>query len=241
MVFSQEDDMKPYVLLTGASGKVGRKIVKHFIYKNVYSLILQTFQNSHALNELTKDSDGMVQIIETDLRTQTGLQKLSTVIERAPGCFKGFIHCASLFEHVDWKELKWETFTELMHLHAWSAFEIIRRIITRACEGMRIILFTDAGIDPGYPGYPAYTASKSVLSHWVALFSRILPDHMTIHGIAPYKIIDSCEGKKNADPYPSFDSIVALVDWIFEHGSGASGTIITFPRIHVSSSEPESR
>lgn len=215
-----------WTLITGASGKLGLKLTRRMIETSSHALFLHYHQNRSGLEQLLKVYQPVkrpVRLCRADLTMWSGIQRIVRQIKKLPGRIGMFVHLASLFDVSPLDELDPSRWIKMVYIHTLAPLALLRGINGRWSPEARVILMSDAGVGRGYQKYLGYTMTKSMLDSALPSLAQLLPDGVTVHGLAPYWIDEEGAGGKHS---VSPEAIIDLIEWLKKHGSGCTGRLI---------------
>src|SRR5690625_3441376 len=113
------------VLVVGASGDIGRAIVKQLANEN-YQFMLHYHQNKQAMEKLLEhvDSSKILQVIQADLSTEDGANNL---YEQVAFSVHAIIYVSGLTQHQLFSEVDEETMDKMLILHVKSPWLITQK------------------------------------------------------------------------------------------------------------------
>ncbi|GGO86756.1 short chain dehydrogenase [Marinobacterium nitratireducens] len=160
------------ILLTGASGGIGRAIAVR-LANDGHRLILVA-RDARRLEEQLSLLPGSHEILTQDLAApDAGIRLVEALGERVPDVL---INCAGVQELQRFDNSDWLAIERLMRINLLAPMAIIHALVPRLHPGSQIINIGSVLGEIGYPGYVAYGASKGGLKRFSEALGRELRD-----------------------------------------------------------------
>lgn len=154
------------MLITGASGGIGRALVQHFARKE-YQLILHTHEQAGLLNDLIESENFLHEpvVLRADLTFEEAVIRLCGDAQRITGRVDILVNNAGVSSAaMSWK-LSLEEWQNVLSVNLTAPFLMIKHLLPgmRKNEFGRIINISSVVAQTGVPGTAAYAASKAGL------------------------------------------------------------------------------
>jgi NAD(P)-dependent dehydrogenase (short-subunit alcohol dehydrogenase family) len=167
--------MNGRVLITGASGALGRSVVSRFLAAGERVLAVGTDES--ALAELTPlaPSDSL-SLRRADLTDSAAVARLFADAEAASGTFPAVVHLVGGFRYARLAEMSDRDWSFLVSVNLETTFRVFResaRAFERAQAGVLVAVAAPAGL-LGEAGVGAYAATKAGMLRLVESFAREL-------------------------------------------------------------------
>ena len=152
------------VLLTGATGGIGKSIAKKMKEKGAKLILSGTRQN--ILNELSSELGGDTKAIATDLTSKESILSLATKAESFFGHIDILINNAGITADNLFLRMKDEEWENVINVNLSASMRLTRQVIKGMIKRKsgRIIFISSIVGFTGNPGQANYSASKSALS-----------------------------------------------------------------------------
>jgi NAD(P)-dependent dehydrogenase (short-subunit alcohol dehydrogenase family) len=198
--------MKQFALVTGASRGLGRAAATYLSRKG-YTVIL-TSRDSQALERVRSELQGENhQIVEADVSTDSGLERLASFVEESVGDLglKIFVHCAASTPNPDQEASLSDTDGDTLEAHlratarpAMYLLKMLKPVLGRNPRSHAILISSDWVID-GITGPPAFAASKAFAAAiWRNARLEFLRDGIVLSTIIPGNVATYDESWENA-------------------------------------------
>ena len=152
------------VLLTGATGGIGKSIAKRMKEKGAKLILSGTRQN--ILNELSSELGNDTKVIATDLTSKESILSLATEAESSFGHIDILINNAGITADNLFLRMKDEEWENVININLSASMKLTRQVIKGMLKRKsgRIIFISSIVGFTGNPGQANYSASKSALS-----------------------------------------------------------------------------
>jgi len=170
------------VVITGAAGGIGAKIVNRFIANEdrVFAIdnrpdALRSLQDAH------HTCDGLL-VIDGDVSREEDCRRFADTIGSKAGCIDVLINCAGYYPVVPFEEMSLAQWQQVIGINLNGPFLIVRNLLPlmKGRGWGRIVNIGSASIFEGVPGQAHYVAAKS----GIVGFSRSLAMELGAYGIS---------------------------------------------------------
>lgn len=177
-------------VITGASGGIGKAIVKKFA-ENGCNICACARHCDESLENyymsLSEKYHVKIDIFLFDLLDETQMKKAIKDIIKVTNTIDILINNAGIAKYDSFSFLKTETLDEIMHINYYAPLQFTQKIVRRMSkEGASIVFVSSiAGLD-GIGGNTAYGASKAAIAHTTKVLSRELSvSGIRVNAVAP--------------------------------------------------------
>ena len=167
------------VLITGATGGLGRSIADDF-YEKEFHLIL-TGTNDSKLDALRSKFDRNTKVIKCNLAKASEINNLSDKIK--PSSIDILINNAGTLINKPFNETSFEDFQYVYKVNVFGVAELIRQLISRFKTKSHVVNISSIGGIGGsskFPGLSAYSSSKGALN----ILTEMLAEEFKDKGIS---------------------------------------------------------
>lgn len=175
---------KPYLLVTGASRRLGASLVAHWL-EGGYEVIATYRQENPVVKGLRQQGAHMLPI---DIATEAGVTELVKAVQTLTGSLRAIVHNASVWhsdaEFAQSPELLATTYA----LHVFAPYRLNQALLPllQAQSGPTDIVFiSDASSDQGKPDKSLYTASKSAMESVMRSQAVAFAPKVKVNAVAP--------------------------------------------------------
>ena len=187
------------VLITGATGGLGRSIADEF-YEKEFNLIL-TGTNDAKLDALRSKFDRNTKVIKCNLAKASEINDLSDKIK--PSSIDILINNAGITKDNLFLRMKDQEWDEVLNINLKANYNLCKMVIKEMVKKRwgRIINISSAVAKMGNPGQTNYAASKAAIEGFTrSLALEIASRGITVNAIAPgfikTEILDSIDSGK---------------------------------------------
>lgn len=177
-----------HVVITGASGALGKAVATHFLAQGARLALL-----GHSVEQLHDAFPGLDNsahlLIAADA---TSVDDMAVAARQIVGAFKhvdAIVHIAGGFEMGETvHEMSRASWDRMMDLNAWSFVAVTQGLVPSMAErgSGRIVAVSAKSASRGVAQMAAYVASKSALQRLVeAMASELAPKGIAVNSIAP--------------------------------------------------------
>jgi NAD(P)-dependent dehydrogenase (short-subunit alcohol dehydrogenase family) len=224
------------VLITGASGALGRSVVSRFLAAGERVLAVGTDES--ALAELTPlaPSDSL-SLRRADLTDSASVARLFADAEAASGVFPAVVHLVGGFRYARLAEMSDRDWSFLVSVNLETTFRVFResaRAFERARAGVLVAVAAPAGL-LGEAGVGGYAATKAGMLRLVESFARELaPFGARANAVLP-GTMDTAANRASmpdADPakWVSTDAVAEIIHYLTTPASAAvNGAAVRVP------------
>ncbi len=176
------------MLITGASGGLGRALVRHFADKNM-QLVLHYHQSKVALEDLVNQLKWFMEpiLVQADLRSEEAIVNMCGRAQKETGHVDILINNAGISgSGLTWKETL-DNWNHIIQINLSAPFLVMKHLIPgmRYRNWGRIVNVTSIVAQIGVAGASAYAASKSGLFGLTASAAKELSTKgITVNSIA---------------------------------------------------------
>lgn len=221
-----------YLLITGASGNLGRELI-NYLELNNYEKIFLTL-NSQKVPQSIQHNDKFVFLFDYDLTDENSVKE---IFEKIPCSKEDLLFILHLVGGYSGGKYLWEysklDLQDLLNKNLFTSFLIAKYGLLKAKEaGGGSILFISARLSLEYElKRSIYALSKNALNYLVKLIEKEAKEfNFSANAIAPYIILTE-ENKKWMDEWnfikcTSPQDIAIFVNYIFENYKRYNGNII---------------
>ena len=174
------------IMVTGASGGIGKAICKKFIEEN--SILIFTFSNNDKLNDLKKEFGSDHFYYELDLTDQVTISEKVKKIANDHKDIHTLINNAGITNDNLLLRMKESDWQEVINVNLNSNYYIIKEIIPQMIKNRNgnIIGISSVIAFTGNPGQSNYSATKSgMISMYKSLALEVAARNIRINIIAP--------------------------------------------------------
>lgn len=178
--------MKPFVLVTGASGGIGRAISLK-LASNGYSLYLHYNKNKSAIEELLgslKEYEGEFIPVQADLSGKNGYETLAKQIFS----LDGIVHNSGISQQGLFVDLDGEQLDKLINVHIYNPLMLTSKLLPKMLPKKKgnIVVISSIWGQAGASYEVAYSTVKGAQISFVKALSKELAlSGIRVNGIAP--------------------------------------------------------
>lgn len=183
------------VLVTGATGRIGRAIVVEFLALGDH--VVASDVDAGSLDEFAKGiagSDGQVTAIAADVTSEADVERLAAQAIEATGRIDVLVNCAGIFPNapvVDMDTAEWD---RVYAVNVRGPFmlsrAIARHMLEQGIHGSIVNISSGAG-SSARTGGSHYCGSKAALEMLTKVMAIELgPNQIRVNGVAPGLIVD---------------------------------------------------
>ncbi|OCI90902.1 hypothetical protein A6U85_25330 [Agrobacterium sp. 13-626] len=182
----------PVVLITGATGNLGREIARQFSAAG-YRIALNyghDAEKAAAVARLCNIDGGQSLLLQGDVTVDDDCRRLVDQIERSWGRVDVLVNNAAttrFIPHADLDRLERDEFRRVLDVNTIGAFQMSRAAapsLARAGRGSIVNMSSASGLN-GLGSSIAYAASKSALNTVTLAMSRVLAPDVRVNAICP--------------------------------------------------------
>lgn len=196
--------MQNYVLITGASGGIGRKLSLELSINS--NLILSGLplekEDLNILRSKCQNPDNHL-IWLSDLASErcTLFSSLTEFLRVNQACIEKFIHCAGITRILPFRNFTPDYVDHIFNVNLFSAIEILRVLLKKDNHGhLNNVLFISALWSVrGNAGNSIYSASKGALNSLVFSLTQELSPKIRVNALLPGAIITPMSANLNKD------------------------------------------
>lgn len=179
-----EPQHKPWVLVTGASRRLGSSLVKHWLQSGyqVLASYRHECEQVRALRQLG------AQMLCADVATEQGVDSLIQQVKQHTQGLRAVVHNASVWYSDEALMKSPELLNVTFALHLFSPYRLNQALLPllQAQQGLSDIVFiSDASCDQGKPDKALYTASKSAMESLMRSQAVAFAPKVKVNVIAP--------------------------------------------------------
>jgi NAD(P)-dependent dehydrogenase (short-subunit alcohol dehydrogenase family) len=177
-----ENDTRQVVLITGASGGIGREAVRAFAERG--DIVIGEDRVAAA------DADGLAAFIELDVTDEAACTAAVARVVTEHGRIDVLVHAAGVLGTTpDPLQTSTAEFEQIMRINGSSSFTMAREVgnamLATGTKGS-ILLISSVAAKEGRRDYLPYNASKVAVLHMVWSFAMILgPSGISVNAVAP--------------------------------------------------------
>lgn len=174
--------MSQTALVTGGGRGIGRAIVRRF-HGDDWTVIVHYNRSEQTAKEVADEGRGG--IIQADLSTPDGIQRLADYLEEKP--VDVLVNNAGVLEGLDPDSLSLESLEETFRVNTSAPAILCRQAAEAMGEGGRIVNLTSIrGLRySSRPGIAAYCSSKAALENFTSSLSQHYAPEVRINAVAP--------------------------------------------------------
>jgi NAD(P)-dependent dehydrogenase (short-subunit alcohol dehydrogenase family) len=177
-----------HVVITGASGALGRAVVQHFLDQGVRVALID-----HRMEHLTGSFPGLDNsrhlLLEADVTSPAAVAEAAKRILAAFRHVDALVHIAGGFEMGEpVHALSREAWDRMMNLNAWSFVAVSQALVPSMIERKAgsVVAVSAKTASRGQAAMSAYIASKSALQRLVeASAAELAPHGINVNSVAP--------------------------------------------------------
>lgn len=179
--------MDEYILITGASGKIGRTLAKSLSHN--YQLIL-CGTNEEKLGEVHRTcGDGKHIIWNCDLsKTENIAESLERIIRDNAAKVSGFVHLAGIAPLMPLHMISVAEMKKIMDVNLFSAVEISKVLVKKKVNSKylkNIVLVSSISSIVGTKGMSIYSASKGAIDAFARSLAHELAPGVRVNTVLP--------------------------------------------------------
>ncbi len=176
-------------LITGGAVRIGAQIVKT-LHENNYRVLVhyhQSKKNAQILcNELNTKISNSAEMVCTDLKSLSNIEKLSSKIES----IDLLINNASVFYPTPLPKTKHEDWDNLINVNLKAPYFLATQLSNKLCSrNGSIINIVDIHSERPLRNHPIYSISKAGLKMLTLSLAKELAPNVRVNGISPGSII----------------------------------------------------
>ena len=176
-------------LITGGAVRIGAQIVKT-LHENNYRVLVhchQSKKNAQTLcNELNTKISNSAEMVCTDLKSLSNIEKLSSKIES----IDLLINNASVFYPTPLPKTKHEDWDNLINVNLKAPYFLATQLSNKLCSrNGSIINIVDIHSERPLRNHPIYSISKAGLKMLTLSLAKELAPNVRVNGISPGSII----------------------------------------------------
>ncbi len=176
-------------LITGGAVRIGAQIVKT-LHENNYRVLVhchQSKKNAQILcNELNTKISNSAEMVCTDLKSLSNIEKLSSKIES----IDLLINNASVFYPTPLPQTKHEDWDNLINVNLKAPYFLATQLSNKLCSrNGSIINIVDIHSERPLRNHPIYSISKAGLKMLTLSLAKELAPNVRVNGISPGSII----------------------------------------------------
>ncbi len=180
------------VLVTGATGRIGRAIVARFAAQGAH--VVASDVDADRLAEVAGSSGGMVTPIAADVTSEDDLKRLAAGAIEAAGQIDALVNCAGIFPNTPVVKMETADWDKVYAVNLRGPFilsrEIARHMIERDIHGSIVNISSGAG-SSARTGGSHYCGSKAALEMLTKVMAIELgPNGIRVNAVAPGLILD---------------------------------------------------
>lgn len=184
---SKGENMKQYVLITGASSGVGRELAIELSEK--YSLILNGRNYDQLLETKNQCKTENILIWQYDLSETKQLEeKLKEWLKMQDVQVSAFVHCAGVMKMLPCKVFSYDQLMETYQVNVFSAAMILKILTNKRVNGKTLtsVVFISSNIsNRGAKAFGVYGSSKAALDGLMRNLAIELAPSVRINSILP--------------------------------------------------------
>lgn len=179
-----EPEQKPWVLVTGASRRLGASLVKHWLQSGYQ--VLASYR--HECEQVTELRQLGAHMLCADVASEQGVAILIRQVQQRTTVLRAIVHNASVW-HLDNELLQSpELLNATFALHLFSPYRLNVALLPllQANAGLSdIVLISDASCDQGKADKALYTASKSAMESLMRSQAVAFAPKVKVNAVAP--------------------------------------------------------
>ena len=196
--------MENYILITGASGGIGKELSIALSKNN--NLILSSNTNFNGeLDKVRKEcynsENHLIWLADLNNEKQIIYNSLTEFILNNNICISSFIHCAGITKILPFRNFEINFVNQIFNINFFSSLEIIRCLIKKSNKGsLKNILFISALWSiRGNSGNSIYAASKGAINSLVLSLAQELAPKVRVNSLLPGAILTPMSNSLNHD------------------------------------------
>lgn len=215
---------KPYVLVTGASRRLGAHLVQHWLQAGYEVLATYRHENDQTMSLRQQGA----QMLCIDVSSDAGVTALIEAVKQRTQSLRGIVHNASVW-HSDAELDRSPSLLEATFaLHLFSPYKLNEGLLPllQAHEGLRDIVFvSDASCDQGKADKALYTASKCAMESLMRSQAVAFAPDVKVNAVAPGLLAfhdsdDAAYRQRRLDQTllgvePGFQPVIDAIDYLF--------------------------
>jgi len=170
------------VLLTGATGGIGRVIAKQLVEGG--ASVLLTSHSEHELESLATElqefatSPTQIQICQANLLKPQGIDEVVSAVNKSPITINTLINNAGIMQFSLFEEQNPLHISRIIELNSIAPMLLIQRLIPqlKAQPQSQVLNIGSTFGSIGYPGFVAYSTSKAAMQGFSEALKRELQD-----------------------------------------------------------------
>lgn len=170
------------VLLTGATGGIGRVIAKQLVKQG--ASVLLTSHSENELNNLATElqklstSPTQIQVCAANLLKPKGIDDLVIAVNKSPVVINTIVNNAGIMEFSLFEEQNPLHISRIIQLNSIAPMLLIQRLIPhlKAQPQTQVLNIGSTFGSIGYPGFVAYSTSKAAMQGFSEALKRELKD-----------------------------------------------------------------
>ena len=180
--------MTKTAIITGASGGIGREIVKR-LAKDGFSVIVSYSGNPEkadsVVNEI-KTAGGSAMAVKADIADEKEVAQLFQQSSTSLGQINVVVHCAGIMPLSPILKNDVKQFDEVIATNLRGTFLVLAQAAQHVTDGGRIIAFSSSVVAKSTPTYGAYIASKAGVEGLVRVLANELRGrNVSVNAVAP--------------------------------------------------------
>lgn len=183
--------MKRHILITGATGSIGREVVKSLASPDV-NLFIHCKFSAEEIGSLKFECEEMGARVHAKLSDISNIANAIALVGEAcdqMGGLDAIVHCAAIFRKTPLGDVSEETWNEMIDTNLKSSFFLAQAASEKMKEnGGSIIMLTDIAASRPYAGYLPYCISKAGIDAMIKGLAKALAPKITVNGVAPYAV-----------------------------------------------------
>lgn len=234
------DEVKKRILITGATGNLGKAIAKA-MSAHASHLCLNFMSSHRTAEELARSLSGRggrVDAFAQDLAAERGPENLIEHAMHVMGGIDVLINLASTFEKASLFSTDEEVWRRIVDANLKAPFFLAKAAaLAMEREGGSMIFFSDTAAARPYGNYLPYCMAKAGVEAMVKGLARTLAPRIRVNAIAPYivskpddmsekgwqDLINKTPSRRPTDP----SEITSLVEWLAMYAETTTGQVIS--------------